>query len=107
MYGKAGVATGTEQLSVVSGLPVPNVAFSSSSRQWGATGGVGVEYLLTPNLVAGVEYDYASLSKASINTTTTGAVVGLPISVNSSNFGVSTVIGRLSYKWGGPVVAKY
>lgn len=109
-YGKGGVATGTERLSVISGAPVAGVAFSNDSRRWGPTAGVGVEYMVMPRLSIGVEYDYAALSKQSISTTAvcdgaatcTGVVT--PVSINSSTFGVSTVVGRISYKFnlGGP-----
>jgi outer membrane immunogenic protein len=113
-YGKAGVATGTERLSVVSGPPIPGFGFSDSTRQWGPTAGVGVEYLMTPNFVIGAEYDYASLSKVSNNVTATcdgnpGCITHVPdpFPLYSSRFNVNTAVVRLSYKWGGPVVARY
>jgi outer membrane immunogenic protein len=40
-YGKAGIATGSVNLSAISGVPVAGVAFSNTQRQWGPTVGVG------------------------------------------------------------------
>lgn len=121
-YGKAGVATGTERLDVLSGPPVAGVAYSISNREWGPTAGVGVEYMMTPNIVFGLEYDYASLSKISTDPRATCTVTlcnTQPLNltqgqsflinggVNSSRYDVNTVTARLSYKWGGPIVSRY
>jgi len=105
-YGKGGIATGTVNLNVVSGAPVAGVAFSNTQRQWGPTAGAGVEYMFAPHFVIGVEYDFAALSSESISTnascngaaTCTGSTVN-PVTMNSGTFGISTVVGRASYKF--------
>ncbi len=99
LYGKAGIASGSVALNVLSGVPVPGVAYSSTVREFGPTGGVGLEYMWAPHFVVGVEYDYAVLNSVSINTTTTGAAVGLPVPINGAAFRIQTLVGRLSYKF--------
>jgi opacity protein-like surface antigen len=105
-YGKAGVATGTINLSGVSGAPVPGVAFSNAQRQWGPTVGTGLEFIWMRHFVVGVEYDFTALSRESINTTATCSVLAAcsvvpttPVSVNGGTLTLSSVVGRLSYKF--------
>jgi len=116
-YGKAGVATGTINLSGVSGAPVPGVAFSNTQRQWGPTVGAGVEFMWMRHIVVGVEYDFTALSRESINTTATCSVLATcsvvpstPVSVNGGTFTLSSVVGRLSYKFDwlpAPIAPRY
>jgi outer membrane immunogenic protein len=105
-YGKAGIATGGINLSALSGVPVPGVAFSNTQRLWGPTVGAGLEFMWTPHFVVGVEYDFTSFGGESVLTTAScngnpacagfGAV---PVSMNSGFFNISTVTGRISYKF--------
>jgi outer membrane immunogenic protein len=104
-YAKAGGATGGVNFSGVSGLPVAGVAFSDTQRLVGATAGAGLELMWASHIVVGVEYDYIALSRDPVNTTATCTLVacGLggttPVTANSGLFGISTVVGRLSYKF--------
>jgi opacity protein-like surface antigen len=67
--------------------------------------GVGLEFLWTPHFVVGVEYDFTALGGESVISTATctaaalcGATVA-PVSINSGTFNISTVTGRVSYKF--------
>ena len=105
VYGKAGIATGGVNLSGISGVPVAGVAFSNTQRQWGPTVGVGLEFLWTPHFVVGVEYDFTVLGGESVNTTATCTAAALcgattaPVAINSGAFNISTLTGRVSYKF--------
>jgi len=104
-YGKAGIATGSVALNVISGAPVAGVAFSNTTRTWGPTAGVGLEYMLAPHFIIGVEYDYAALPSESITATavctvaTTCGTLTTPVTINSGTFGIQTLVGRVSYKF--------
>jgi outer membrane immunogenic protein len=105
LYGKVGIATGTVNLSALSGVPVAGVAFSNSQRQWGPTLGVGLEYMLTPHFVVGLEYDFTALGGESVSSTATCTAVALcagvvtPVTINGGVVDISTVTGRVSYKF--------
>jgi hypothetical protein len=59
----------------------------------------------TPHLVVGVEYDFTSFGGESVLATATCngnpacAGVATPVTMNSSFFNISTVTGRVSYKF--------
>jgi outer membrane immunogenic protein len=70
----------------------------------GLTGGGGIAYALTDNLIGKVEYryyDFGSYSRAGAPLTPNGQ---LPYSVNNT---YSLVTVGLDFKFGGPVVARY
>lgn len=108
-YGKGGVATAGESLNVVSGLPISGVEFQNSFRLWGPTVGAGVEYMLTPNIILGLEYDYSYFDRGGFtangtctagagNCTPVGAHTG-PMAISSSSLDVQSILARLSYKF--------
>lgn len=81
---------------------------SHSTWRSGYVVGAGVEYAFAANWIFGVEYNYMNFG----GKTFTGVSVdssGAPF--NDEHFNdtlkLSTVTARLSYKFGGPVVAKY
>jgi opacity protein-like surface antigen len=94
-YGKVGGASGTVNLSAVSGPPGAGVTFSQSRQLWGSDFGGGVEYALTRHIILGAEY--TSLDHASFNGTASNASA---VKVNGKDdFEVQSVVGRLSYKF--------
>lgn len=105
-YGKGGYAGADVSTSVSDTVGV--FAFqlgAGSDRQWhsGWTAGVGLEYAITSNWIVGIEYDYVSLQSKNHEL---GSLGGSYLwSVDPNNLHV--VVGRLSYKFGGPVVARY
>ena len=101
LYGKAGFASGEVELSGVSGAPVAGVTFNQSERLTGWTAGAGVEFMLSRNLILGVEYNYVRLDNESFDMRSGGTVVGIPLHVNLDDVIIHTVMGRLSYKFGG------
>jgi outer membrane immunogenic protein len=75
-----------------------------SDWRGGYTIGAGLEYGITPNWTVGVEYAYMDFGNRSWNGTTIGPLT--PESFNDS-LRISTITGRLNYRFGGPVVARY
>jgi hypothetical protein len=62
--------------------------------------------MLSSHFVLGVEYDYIALFTEPFHATgtcttpaTCGAGFTTPVDVNSGVFGISSVVGRLSYKF--------
>ena len=104
LYVKGGWAGVNNRLSVVDTVPATG---SGSQTQWhnGWTVGAGWEYGLTQNWILGVEYNYAAFETKSyqLNNTQAGAVY----TFDAKPRDIQSVVGRLSYKFGGPVVAKY
>jgi outer membrane immunogenic protein len=106
LYVKGGGASGSVNFSGLSGAPVSGVAFSNTQRLGGGTVGAGVEFMWARHFVLGVEYDYIALAAAPFQATATcttaatcGAGFTTPVNFNSGVFGISTVVGRLSYKF--------
>jgi len=91
-------------------LPVGATPLRASETRTGWTIGGGVEYALTPNLSAAVEYGFADFG-TSRNTFTVdpgytciGGVLPCRIDITQH---VSTVTARLNWRFGGPLVARY
>jgi outer membrane immunogenic protein len=70
----------------------------------GGTVGVGLEYGFTPNWTIGVEYNHIFENRHGATVTTPGGVSATGFSVGGDT---DLILGRLNYKWGGPVIAKY
>jgi outer membrane immunogenic protein len=105
LYVKGGWAGVNNKLSVVDNVG-PNFG-SGSQTIWhnGWTVGAGWEYGLTQNWIIGVEYNYAQFEtkRYQLNNTEAGASYAFDAKPRD----IQSVVGRLSYKFGGPVVARY
>jgi outer membrane immunogenic protein len=98
-YGKGGWAGGQVELSAFStngGDPVFWNPGAQNRNGWVAGG--GVEYMLTPNFILGVEYNHIDLGSAIYSANNTGA--DTTPTVLSDRTKLDTVVGRLSYKFG-------
>jgi outer membrane immunogenic protein len=92
-------------------VPVGATSASSSETRIGGVVGAGFEYAVTDNLILGIEGDYLPLGTRNHTFNagpvyTCGGGVGLPCTIAIKE-NLWTVTGRLSWKFGGPVVAKY
>jgi outer membrane immunogenic protein len=98
IYGKAGYAGGLIEVGGVD-IEVGGVPASANQAQvhHGWTAGLGVEYLLTPNLVLGLEYGYIDLGRVRhvAHIETIGTFFDL-----DNEMTAHAVMGRLSYKFG-------
>jgi outer membrane immunogenic protein len=103
LYVKGGASVTDNQYNLdVLGV---NVLRSSDDTRWGGAVGAGLEYGFTPNWSAAIEYDhlFESNHNVGINTVAGGTFVG-----NANVRGdVDIVTGRINYRFGGPVVARY
>jgi outer membrane immunogenic protein len=83
---------------------VPPVGAGSDTR-WhnGWTVGAGWEYGITQNWIAGLEYDYAAFETQAYQL---GNTVGV-YSFDAKPRDIQSVVARISYKFSGPLIAKY
>jgi outer membrane immunogenic protein len=96
-YGKAGYAGGRIE---VSAFDAANGTLANQTEvHHGWTVGGGIEYLLTRNLVLGVEYNYIDLGEAAYRTTIQNDTFHSPFRVDN-DVTAHAVMGRLSYKFG-------
>ncbi|MEZ5819337.1 MAG: outer membrane beta-barrel protein [Xanthobacteraceae bacterium] len=105
LYVKGGWAGVNNRLSV-SDTVGANVG-SGTQTTWhnGWTVGAGWEYGLTQNWILGVEYNYAAFETKSYELNNTQA--GATYAFDAKPRDIQSVVGRISYKFGGPVVARY
>lgn len=103
IYGKGGWADGHFNFFGINNLTGINGGFTNWQSGW--TAGVGLEYMVAPSFVLGVEADWYNF-KYDNNFTATD---GTPSRVFNSNDNVFAVTARASwlFNWGGPVVARY
>jgi outer membrane immunogenic protein len=82
--------------------PPAGQSWGTSSRT-GWTIGAGIDYAITNNWIAGIQYKYYDFGSSTIGSTPAGTTVNFK---NTEN----VILARISYKFGGPaapVVAKY
>ncbi|NJO54764.1 MAG: porin family protein [Bacteroidales bacterium] len=89
VYGKAGVAYGEVKSTLANG---GGQYFRETTDHIGWTVGIGVDYALTPNWILGLEYNYVDLGDQHY-----GGIDDLDYKADIT---VSTVLARLSYKFG-------
>jgi outer membrane immunogenic protein len=110
-YVKGGVAFAGIEGSVQDTAPPVRSIDRRSATRTGWTVGGGAEYMVTSNWVVGIEGNYYDFGRCcggprmSVDSDT-----GAPLARNSDHSfktNMWSVLGRVSYKFGGPVVAAY
>jgi outer membrane immunogenic protein len=108
-YVKGGAAVTHNQYS--NSFPVSNifaaagVPFNTASdTRWGGVVGTGIEFGFAPNWSVAVEYDHLFMGNPNVNFPPSAIAVGRADNI-SQDVDMGTV--RVSYRFGGPVVAKY
>jgi outer membrane immunogenic protein len=100
----------------VGGVSFPGTVASDQQTLWGPTGGAGIEFLVTRNLMIGLEARYTVYQGQNFNTGSV-ATLGLPpagpftfaSSTTPVRLATAEIMARVNWKfdWFGPVVAKY
>jgi outer membrane immunogenic protein len=78
----------------------------ASETRWGGAVGAGLDFGIAPNIVLGVDYVHGFMGSRDLNFTST-VVPGAFSRGDRIRQDVDIVTARLSYKFGGPVIAKY
>lgn len=105
-YVKAGYAAADVEVSAT----FLGLTTQAKSRLDGWTAGFGLERMLTPNLIIGLEYNYVDLGSKNLGA---GVILNSAVPATIVNpdppkppkidpDGIHTVFARLSYKFGGP-----
>jgi outer membrane immunogenic protein len=106
LYVKGGAAVTDDRYRIFD-IPSGLIADTANETRWGATVGIGFEYLITPNLSLGVEYDHMFMGTRDVAFFDfTGAFDG----TDRIRQDVDVFLARLNFKfggYGGPVVARY
>ena len=100
LYAKGGYATAEVAHHALSGPPGEGVEGAIQGRQNGRTVGAGVEYMITPTIVLGLEYQFVKLGDERYATTTGGTFPGVPFTVDADDIALHAVTARLSIKLG-------
>lgn len=103
LYAKGGAAvTDRNSQNIIPG----GALFSSTgyNTQWGATVGGGIEYAVAPGWSIGAEYDHIFEGRHNATFTTPA---GLSTTGWRTGGDTDMVLGRLNYKFGNPVIARY
>jgi outer membrane immunogenic protein len=104
-YAKGGWAGVNNKLSVLDSVGAAIGSGSQTNWHNGWTVGAGWEYGLTQNWIIGVEYNYAQFETKRYQLNNTQ--IGTSYAFDAKPRDIQSVVGRLSYKFGGPIVAKY
>jgi outer membrane immunogenic protein len=99
LYGKAGAMMTNNVFSTT--FTGTTVALDVSNEQrWGGMLGAGLEYGFTPNWSFAVEYNHGFMGSVNDFFGPTGATKRISQDID-------VVTGRINYRFGGPVVARY
>jgi outer membrane immunogenic protein len=80
------------------------VVGAASDTRWGGTVGTGLEVSFAPNWSVAVEYDHLFMRDRNVLIPLAGLVPSITDNIHQD---VDMVTARISYRWGGPVIAKY
>ncbi|HKS17680.1 MAG TPA: autotransporter outer membrane beta-barrel domain-containing protein [Bradyrhizobium sp.] len=78
---------------------------TASETRWGGVVGVGAEFGFAPNWSLGINYDHAFLGSRGINFTQAAPVPAVVSETIRQD--LDMVTARISYRFGGPIVARY
>jgi outer membrane immunogenic protein len=84
---------------------VGSVFDTSSKTRWGGAVGAGLDFGVTPNIIVGVDYVHGFLGSRDTSFSSVGA--GAVSRGERIQQDIDIVTARVSYKFGGTVVAKY
>lgn len=96
VYGTGGAAYADIDGNITNGVTATSEDFDIS--RWGWTAGGGVEFGITPNISAGIEYRYTDFGD--VQRTSAAAFPGDVFEWDTTEHAVR---GRVSFRWGAPV----
>lgn len=118
MTGQVGYAWNTTLLYLKGGAAVTSARYNgyaistglafdqANETRWGGVIGAGLEFGISQNWSAGIEYDHMFMGSNTLDFYST-TVPGSFTREDSVRQDVDLVTVRVNYRWGGPVVAKY
>lgn len=101
LHAKAGRANAEVSHNALSGPPGPGVIAAVGGRLNGYVLGGGVAYMVTPEVVLGVDYDFSRFASDGYATATTGAPPPTPFNLEAEDISMHAVSARISFRLGG------
>lgn len=98
LYTRGGFAIADIALEAISGNPGAGVIANSNTRQSGWTAGAGLEYMILPALVFGIQYDYLNFGSQQYSALTTGMSPHQPFNIDLQQININMVTARISVK---------
>jgi outer membrane immunogenic protein len=104
LYAKGGAAVTYDNYKVFDTVFGGLVGGTGDQTRWGGTIGAGLEYGISANWTAGLEYNHLFMGNKSVTfTDPNGAFFGS----DNVHQDVDLVTVRVNYRWGGPAISKY
>ncbi len=103
LYVKGGAAVTSGNLSQITSVGGVGVNQASITR-WGGSIGAGFEYGFAPNWSAGFEYNHLFMGNAN---NSFSSLAGITPVLNQISQDIDMVTVRVTYRFGGPVIARY
>jgi outer membrane immunogenic protein len=104
LYAKGGAAVTDNNHKVFDTVSGGLIGGTGDQTRWGGTIGAGLEYGISANWTAGLEYNHLFMGNKSVTfTDPTGAFFG----TDNIHQDVDLVTVRVNYRWGGPAISKY
>jgi len=94
VYARGGAAFASERNKVID--PAGKLADSGTTMQYGWTVGGGIEYAITPNWSARLEYDFVDVPSRGIVLVGPPAIGSLPANVD---FTIQKIVGGINYRF--------
>jgi outer membrane immunogenic protein len=106
LYAKGGAAVTDRNYEFVSNATGLTLSSTGYDTRWSPTVGAGIEFSFAPGWSFGVEYNHIFEDRH--NTSFIVAGTGLPLAATYNTGGdTDMVLGRLNYKFGGPMIGRY
>jgi outer membrane immunogenic protein len=105
LYAKGGVALTANTYSVSTSPGNVLAGTASDQIRWGGTIGAGLEYGISANWTAGVEYDHLFMGNRTVSFA--DPATGLTFGTDNIRQDVDLLTVRVNYRWGGPAISKY
>ena len=105
IYAKGGYAGVSSRLAVSDTVGPFTGSGSASAWHNGWTVGAGWEYGVTQNWIVGLEYDYSAFQTKSYQLA--GGAAPLVYTFDAKPRDIQSVVARVSYKFGAPLISRY
>ena len=105
LYVKGGAAVTDRRFDYISNLTGLVTTSTGYATHWGGTVGAGVEYGFAPNWSVALEYDHIFEGRQNVTFASPAGVV--LAGTRTSGGDTDLITGRVNFKFGGPVTAKY
>jgi outer membrane immunogenic protein len=103
LYAKGGAAVTDRNFEFI-GAGGDLLASTGFDTRWSPTVGAGLEFGFAPNWSLGVEYNHIFEDRHDATFVTPAGFIVPGVGVGGDT---DMVLGRLNYRWGGPMIAKY